>query len=110
MSTPNADKLKLERIARMIRVFNLVCMSEETTDSGEVWILLNDIARICDPAARPLADMMLPDLDAQVHDLLSLQATNINNEGARGQLEYLSGALNDYEWHSLLGMNEPGES
>ena len=96
----NEPETVIARIREEIALLNIVTLSEEGTDTGEVWEMLNSFSRMC--GGPDLLFTSAPDLDELVYEMKANEASGINNEGVRGQLQYLQEAMHPAEFLALI--------
>jgi hypothetical protein len=88
-----------EEVRREIATANLLALEENYTDTSELWETLQ---RLFWKSGGGNLPSTVPDLDELVHELHAEEASNVNNEGIRGQLEYLYGRLGRERFQRIL--------
>ena len=89
----------LDKILKEIHLFSLICLEGEYTDTDEVWVMLSSFNRMC---GGPPTVAAVPDFDALVLDHKGDEASAINNEGVRGQLQYLQEVMGPGEFTAMI--------
>lgn len=87
-------------IRRQIGEFAVICAIEEETDTDEVWQLLADWVVLL--GGRLDTNPQNKEWGELVHQMKTEEASGINNDGIRGQLEYLRESLIGEEYLAYL--------